>query len=309
MTPTSTYSKEHNGVENTLRAVETRAELERLIADDVPYGDLTTDAIGIGDAPGELTMAARDPMVAAEVESAAALLELTGCRVTLVTRSGTALAAGSCILTAKGPAAALHRGWKVAQTLVEIWSGVATAARAIVDAATAVSPDVVVACTRKNVPGTKSYAVRAVRAGGAVMHRLGLSETILVFPEHRTFLGGEPLHEAVGRLRRAAPEKRLVIEIASIDDAAAAADAGFDVIQAEKFSPAQIAALIDRLASGKTRPLIAAAGGINSDNAAAYAKSGADILVTSWPYLARPRDVQVRFAASTPTVPAPLTTP
>jgi molybdenum transport protein len=95
----------------------------------------------------------------------------------------------------------------VAQTLVEIWSGIATAARAIVDAATAVSPDVVVACTRKNVPGTKSYAVRAVRAGGAVMHRLGLSETVLVFPEHRAFLGDEPLRETVRRLRRAAPEK------------------------------------------------------------------------------------------------------
>ena len=290
-------------------SMASRMELEALIADDVPYGDLTTDAIGIGDTPGELTMAARDPMVAAEVESAAALLELTGCRVTFAVRSGAMLATGSSILTAVGPASSLHRGWKVAQTLVEIWSGVATAARAIADAGTAVAPDVVVACTRKNVPGTKSYAVRAVRAGGAVMHRLGLSETILVFPEHRMFLAGETLHETVRRLRRAAPEKRLVIEVASIDDAVMAAEAGFDVIQAEKFSPVQIAAVVNHLASTKTRPLIAAAGGINADNAAAYAKAGANVLVTSWPYLARPRDVQVRFAASTPTVPAPLTAP
>jgi molybdenum transport protein len=283
-----------------MKSVETRTELERLIADDVPYGDLTTESIGIGDAPGELIMAARDPMVVAEVESATALLELTGCRVTLATQSGTTLAAGANILTAMGPAASLHRGWKVAQTLIEIWSGIATAARAIVDAATAVSPDVVVACTRKNVPGTKSYAVRAVRAGGAVMHRLGLSETVLVFPEHQAFLAGEPLRETVRRLRRAAPEKKLVIEVGSIEDAVATAAAGFDVIQAEKFSPAQIAALVDRLtsanpASDTARPLVAAAGGINAENAAAYAKAGADILVTSSPYLARPRDVQVRI--------------
>jgi molybdenum transport protein len=32
-------------------------------------------------------------------------------------------------------------------------------------------------------------------------------------------------------------------------------------------------------------------------NAAAYAKAGADILVTSAPYMARPRDVQVRITA------------
>jgi molybdenum transport protein len=186
----------------------------------------------------------------------------------------------------------------VAQTLVEIWSGVATAARSIVDAAAGVSSDVVVACTRKNVPGTKSYAIRAVRAGGAVMHRLGLSETVLVFPEHRAFLGGEPLSETVRRLRRSAPEKKLVIEVASIDDAVGAAVAGFDVIQAEKFSPAQVAALADRLRSQNMRPLIAAAGGINPENAAAYARAGAGILVTSWPYLARPREVQVRITKS-----------
>jgi molybdenum transport protein len=277
--------------------VEAGTELAKLLADDVPYGDLTTQALGVGDAPGELTFSARDPMVVAEVESAAALLELAGCRVTPATKSGAALAAGSKILAATGPAAALHRGWKVAQTLVEIWSGVATAVRAIVDAAASVSPDVVVACTRKNVPGTKSYAIRAVRAGGAVMHRLGLSETVLVFPEHRIFLGGEALGDTVRRLRRAAPEKKLVIEVATVDDGAAAAAAGFDVIQAEKFTAADIAALAGRLVSANPRPLIAAAGGINPDNAAAYAKGGAGILVTSWPYLARPRDVQVRFAA------------
>jgi molybdenum transport protein len=280
-----------------MKWVEARPELEKLLADDVPYGDLTTEAIGIGDAPGQRTFSARDPMVVAEAESAAALLEIAGCSVTLATRSGTALATGTNILTATGSAACLHRGWKVSQTLIEIWSGVATAVRAVVEAAAAVSPDVVVACTRKNVPGTKSYAIRAVRAGGAVMHRLGLSETVLVFPEHRAFLVGETLDTTVRRLRRSAPEKRLVIEVASVEDAATAAAAGFDVIQAEKFSPAQIAALAARLAAEKTQPLIAAAGGINADNAAAYAEAGANVLVTSWPYLARPCDVQVRITA------------
>src|SRR5687767_15464202 len=46
------------------------------------------------------------------------------------------------------------------------------------------------------------------KAGGAIMHRLGLSETILVFPEHRAFLGDMPLAAVAERLRRSAPEKR-----------------------------------------------------------------------------------------------------
>jgi molybdenum transport protein len=277
-----------------------RAELEELLADDVPYGDLTTDALGIGAMPGTMAFTARDRMVLALAEDAAAIIELVGGKVELHASSGTALEPGSPILTAHGPASTLLRGWKVAQTLIEVWSGVATDARAIVDAATAVAPAITIACTRKNIPGTKRFAVAAVKAGGAVMHRLGLSETVLVFPEHRAFLGGELLVESVGRLRRAAPEKKLVIEVNTIEAAIVAAAAGFDVIQAEKFSPAEIAALVARMtlmASIRSAPpVVIAAGGIHAGNVGAYAQAGAGIVVTSSPYLARPRDVQVRIS-------------
>jgi len=284
-----------------MRPTAFRSELEKLLADDVPHSDLTTEALGIGVLAGEMVFTARDPMVLAEAESAAALLDMSGCHVSLQVRSGDVLPQGSTILVAQGAATALHRGWKVAQTLIEAWSGVATATRAIVDAAKAASPHVVVACTRKNIPGTKSFAIRAVRAGGAVAHRLGLSETVLLFPEHRAFLPGEPLAETANRLRRAAPEKKLIIEATSVGDAIAAAEAGFDVIQTEKFSPPQVAKLIEELsASASRRPLIAAAGGITADNAAAYAHAGADILVTSSPYLARPRDVEVSIKLIAP---------
>ncbi|WP_284417901.1 MULTISPECIES: ModD protein [unclassified Bradyrhizobium] len=276
----------------------TQHDLEALLRDDVPYGDLTTEALGIGAQPGAMQFAARDRMVLALAEDAAALIEFAGCRVELLARSGAVLDKGAPILRAQGPAAGLLRSWKVAQTLIEIWSGVASEAAAIVRAARAVRPDIAVACTRKNVPGAKSFAVAAVKAGGAVMHRLGLSETILVFPEHRAFLGDTPLADIAARLRRAAPEKRLVIEVTGIEQAVAAAAAGFDVIQAEKFSPGDIEALVQRMntmATHQIRPIVAAAGGVNAQNAAAYAAAGADVLVTSAPYLARPCDVQVRI--------------
>lgn len=276
----------------------TRAELERLLRDDVPHGDLTTISLGIGDRPAAMTFAARDPMVAALVEDAAAIIEIAGGAVELSARSGDALEPGAPILEARGAASALLRAWKVAQTLIEVWSGVATSAHDIVAAARGVAPDIAVACTRKNVPGVKTFAVAAIRAGGATMHRLGLSETILVFPEHLALLGAAPLPEIAARLRRAAPEKKLVIEAKSIDDALAAAEAGFDVIQAEKFEPADFATLVARLSHLRARPIVAAAGGVNASNAAAYAKAGADVLVTSAPYTARPRDVQVRLSLS-----------
>jgi molybdenum transport protein len=273
-------------------------DLQALLRDDVPYGDLTTEALGIGAEPGLMQFTARDRMVLALAEDAAALIELAGCRVELLATSGTVLEKGAPILTAQGAAAGLLRSWKVAQTLIEIWSGVATEAAAIVGAARAVVPGIAVACTRKNVPGAKSFAVAAVKAGGAVMHRLGLSETILVFPEHRAFLVDTSLAEMVERLRRTAPEKRLVIEVTSVKQAISAAVAGFDVIQAEKFPPEDIEALVARMRTLPRQPIIAAAGGVNAQNAAAYAAAGADVLVTSSPYLARPCDVQVQITCA-----------
>ncbi|MBB4198777.1 ModD protein [Rhodoblastus sphagnicola] len=273
------------------------SDLERLLADDVPHGDLTTDQLGLAGASGRMDFRARGPMVAALVEASARLLEIAGARVTLSARSGDPLAAGAEILSAQGPAPALLRGWKVAQTLIEIWAGVASAARDIVEEARAAAPDICVACTRKNTPGTKKFAIAAVEAGGAAMHRLGLSETILVFPEHLAFLPGVTLVEVATRLRRRAPEKKLALEAKNLDEALAAARAGFDLIQAEKFSLADISRLAEALRDLPNRPLLAAAGGVKRDNARAYAEAGADILVTSSPYSAPPKDVAVTFVA------------
>src|SRR5208282_1844586 len=105
------------------------------------------------------------------------------------------------------------------------------------------------------------------------------------------------LSALAGELKARAPEKKLVIEVKSLPEAIAAARAGFDVIQAEKFDPASIAEAARALASLSLRPILAAAGGINPDNAPAFVRAGADMLVTSWPYTARPADVAVTIAA------------
>lgn len=266
-----------------------RAEIERLLAEDVPAGDLTTDALGIGDAAGEMTFTARGEMVVAGVDLAVKMMD--GLAVSRLARDGDRLAAGAPILTARGSTGDLHRTWKAAQTLVEILSGIASATRAVVDAAGGIA----VATTRKTVPGARALSQLAVKAGGGILHRHGLSETILVFPEHRAFVGQENLASLAARLRRTQPEKALTIEVNSLDEAVEAATSGFDVVQLEKFPPEAVARLIACLPPPGRRARIAAAGGVDPTNAAAYAAAGADLLVTSWPYTARPRDVAVRI--------------
>ena len=267
------------------------ADLARLLADDVPHGDLTTAALGIGPQAGRLDCRARQPMTLCGVEEAVRLLTLAGCTARHLAASGDTLAADAPILEAAGSAAALHRAWKSAQVLLEWSSGLASAATELVAAAAPLP----VACTRKTPPGNKALAVKAMRCGGAVMHRLGLSESLLLFAEHRRFLA-EPPAATAARLHGALPEHKLAVEVHSAEEALAWARAGAEILQLEKFTPAAVAACRDLLASHELHPILAAAGGIHPGNAAAYAASGARLLVSSWPYSATPRDVAVSLA-------------
>jgi molybdenum transport protein len=273
------------------------AEIDALITEDVPYGDLTTRVLGIGAAPGRITFAARQPMVVCGVEEAARVMERMGASIGQAIASGANIGRGELLLEATGPASALHGGWKVSQTMMEWASGIASSVAAIRAAARGAADHVQIACARKAPPYTRRLAVKAVIAGGGQMHRSGLSETILIFPEHLAFFDGEDaIERAITRARCNAPERKIVVEVTDEANAAEAARAGADVIQLEKFSPEAVARVAAAL-SGRSggRPLLAAAGGIQAINAAAYAAAGADILVTSAPYNAPSAEVQVRI--------------
>lgn len=278
-------------------------EIERLIAEDAPSGDLTTDALGIGDAWARMLFRARGDMVPAGLAIAARIIAVAGGEARLAAVDGTPVEAGSLLIDAAGSARSLHTAWKCAQTLVEAASGIATATAAVVAAARMVDPGVRVACTRKTFPGGRLLSQIAVRAGGGILHRHGLSETILVFAEHRAFLGQLGFVDIARHLRRTQPEKAIGIEVGTVAEAIAAAEAGFDTLQLEKFTPADVAAVaeaIGRLAGENSAagmpvrvPVVAAAGGISPDNAGDYVRAGARLIVTSWPYSGRPRDVAV----------------
>ncbi|WP_421988781.1 ModD protein [Roseococcus sp.] len=272
---------------------------DRLLAmlrEDVPYGDATTSGLGIGGMPGQALFATRSTIVACCVEDAERVMLLAGCRsVQRFHSSGAQVEAGSELLLAEGSAAALHRGMKVAQTLLEVASGVATRARRILLAAREGKPNVSVTCTRKHLPGTKDVMMKAIMAGGCAPHRLGLSDSVLVFPQHRAFLGRKPPYLWVAELRAAQPERKITVEAENVDEVAWFASAGVDCVQVDKLSPEQVAEAIRSMSGMSKRPVIAMAGGVNETNARAYAEAGADILVTSAPYSAPAADISVRM--------------
>lgn len=289
----SLYFEHHNG-ERGLGMVNCLAdsEIERFLEEDLPYGDLTTHLLGIGQQAGEIRFSTRHHTTLCCTEEAGRVLEKSGCRVVQQSASGTRLAPGETFLRATGTARALHAGWKVALNLLEYGSGIATRTAGIVEAARGVNPNIAVLTTRKNFPGTKKVAIKAICAGGALPHRLGLSETVLVFKQHTVFLGGlEPFLQQIAALKRQALETKIIVEADTPEEAKRIALTGVDVIQVDKLVPARLKELVGEIRQVNPGVKLSAAGGINEQNAAEYAASGVDILVLSSVYFGKPADI------------------
>ncbi len=269
-------------------------DIERFIEEDVPFGDLTTSLLGIGSLKGEITFTTRHSTALCCTEEAARVLEQCGATVTRCLESGSLLETGVTILTASGPASSLHAGWKVALNLLEYASGIATRTRTIVNRAREVNPGISVVSTRKSFPGTKNIALKAIMAGGALPHRIGLSDSILVFKQHTVFMGGlDSFLETFTELKAKAPEHKIIVEAESAGDALKIAWAGVDVVQIDKLPPDELSRVVKEIRLARPGIIISAAGGINAENAAAYAATGVNILVLSSVYFGKPADIGV----------------
>lgn len=275
-----------------LRLPET--EIERFIEEDVPYGDLTTHLLGICNQEGRIIFSTREDTTLCCTEEASQVLIKCGARLTSSMPSGARLPRGIEFLVAEGPAQALHAGWKVALNLLEYASGIASRTSRIVTAARAANPTVALLTTRKSFPGTKKIAIKAITAGGALPHRLGLSESVLVFRQHTVFTGGlDAFLGTLPELRLRAPETKIIVEADTTDEAVRIALAGADVVQLDKLPPNELHSLVGALRGINPAVKVSAAGGINEANVAEYAATGIDIIVLSSLYFGKPSDIGV----------------
>lgn len=272
------------------------ALLDAWLEEDVGFFDLTSSLLEVGNRPTQMTWVAREPMTLACTEELTRMVSQRGGSVLHSLPSGQRVEPGTAVVVALGPAQPLLDCWKVGQNLLEYACGVATRASAMVQAAARVNPGVGILTTRKHPPGLRRVAQKAAMSGGAFPHRLGLSETVLVFPQHRALMPGGwvEVREALDRHRHHLVEKKIVIEADTYEDACEAARCGADVVQFDKVEPAQLAQWCPRLRAEWPTLGLLAAGGIRQDNVAEYAASGVDALVTSSLYFGPPADVGVR---------------
>jgi molybdenum transport protein len=273
------------------------SDIERFIEEDMPYGDLTTLLLGIGKLQGEITFTSRERTTLCCTEEAARILERCGATVSFLLPSGTTVDAGAIILAASGPAGSLHAGWKVALNLLEYASGIATRTRKMVNKVREVNPAITIVTTRKSFPGTKKVVIKAIMAGGALPHRLGLSESVLVFRQHTAFCGGlESFLQTIAELKATSPEQKIIVEADNAEEALQIAASGVDVVQIDKLTPETLFPLVRQLKKEFPGVTISAAGGINLENASAYAETGVDMLVLSSLYFGKPSDIEVSIS-------------
>ena len=271
-------------------------DFDELIREDVPYFDLTGFELGLDHEKARISCFTREECIVCGTEEAREIFRRLGIETLSMLDSGTQASPGDELIAGAGEASAVLTAWKVVQNLIDHTSGIATRTRAFTAAAHAVRPDLAVLTTRKMFSGTRALSIKAIMAGGAVPHRLGISETILIFSQHVNLLGGfDRLLKKIPEMKYTCCEKKILVETSELQKALACLKAGADGIQLEKLSPTDLKNICSEIRQHYPDAVLLAAGGINETNITQYAEADINGVVTTSLYTSKPVDIGVRI--------------
>lgn len=261
----------------------TYRELEEYIHDDISYFDLTTSLQNAKNKHAKLSIFTREDLMVSCSEEAKRVAELLNCDVKKYVPSKTNIEKGETVLEFTGTYDDVHKAWRVCQILLEYSCKIATYTHKMHQKIKAVNPSCELLATRKSFPFAKRFCIKSILNGGAFPHRLGLSETILFFDNHRIlYATNKEFYQAIYDFKLKAPEKKIVVESSSLEDMKHLMEYGVDVIQIDKASLEVIAQAVEyknRYVYKNVKLL--ATGGIHLNNVEAFAKTKVDGIVTS----------------------------
>jgi nicotinate-nucleotide pyrophosphorylase (carboxylating) len=245
--------------------------LVRALEEDIGTGDVTTDSCVRADATAEGGFFARQELVVAGTELLALIYDLQGGVSSLEVHApdGTPLAPGDKVASVRGRVRTLLTCERVCLNFLQRLSGVATlAARftgAVKDTRTRILD------TRKTTPGWRYLEKMAVAAGGAVNHRMGLYDAVLIKNNHITAAGG--VRQAFEKVKGLPfPVEIEVRTRAELDEALAC---GARRLLLDNLTPAEAKEWVAYIGGRATTEL---SGGITLETVRAYAESGADFI-------------------------------
>lgn len=244
--------------------------VRRALAEDVGTGDVTTEATVPAGQHARGVFLVKAPCVVAGLEVAAETFRQLEPSVSIrFTRSdGDVCRSGEEIGVVTGHARTLLVGERTALNFLQRLSGIATRARAFVDAA---AGGITILDTRKTTPTMRLLEKHAVAAGGATNHRAGLHDAILIKDNHVRLAGG--VAAAVAACRKRRPDLRLEIEAQSLEQFDEALDAGADIVLLDNMSLDDIREAVRR-AAGRTK--IEISGGVTLERIPDLVATGAD---------------------------------
>jgi nicotinate-nucleotide pyrophosphorylase (carboxylating) len=247
-----------------------REPVRRALAEDLGWGDVTTEATVPASQAARGVILAKCRCVIAGLDVAAeAFRQLDPAATFDVKRpDGSCCEPGDVVVEVRGAAAAMLTAERTALNFLQRLSGIATLTRRYVDAA---AGGITILDTRKTTPTLRALEKYAVRAGGGTNHRAGLDDGILIKDNHARLAGG--VATALQRMKEARPEMPIEVEAQSLADVDAALAAGADIILLDNLSNDEIRRAIQTIGG---RAQVEISGGVTLERIPELARTGAD---------------------------------
>ena len=248
--------------------------IDRALAEDIGFCDLTSELVIPADARAELALNARQDIVAAGIEVAARVFQrrVPECRIELGVKDGERVKAGAAMGRVEGPARGLLAVERTALNFLQHLSGIATLTAQYVERIAGTRA--VLIDTRKTTPGLRALEKHAVQAGGGRNHRLRLDDGVLIKDNHISVCGS--ITAAVGRAKAGVPVlTRIEVECDTLEQVREALDAGADMILLDNMSRDDMRKAV--ALSGGRVPL-EASGGVRLETIRAIAETGVDFI-------------------------------
>jgi molybdenum transport protein len=274
----------------------TEAEIDQLIQEDLPYFDITCQTIKIGSKIARISFTTTHNTVICGMEEVLQIFEKFNITPTLISFSGEQIESGIKFLEGEGLATSLHAVCRTATNIMEFCSGMATRTKTLVSLANEVTPCIPIHISTKSIPFTKKLTIKAISVGGGYLQNLGLSDMILIGDNHIKFLGGiENLVRKIPDIKKRAAGKSIQIKVTTIPDAITLSKTAIDTLQIDQIAPNELKKLVSEIKKINPTLKIAASGEINETNIGEFASTGADILISSYPYYGRPSEFDVNI--------------
>jgi len=275
-----------------METFEFDAIIDAALREDMPDGDITSEAIIPADARSEAIFLAKEDGILAGLAIARRVFEKLDSVVEFTEKimDGAAFRKSDILACVEGPTVALLKGERIALNFLQRLSGIATATRCFVDAIAGTKARIL--DTRKTTPGLRLLEKYAVKLGGGTNHRLSLSDMVLIKDNHLRYVGS--VAEAVRRARsKISPGVRIEVEAADLAQVRDALAAGADMIMLDNMT---LEVMREAVALAAGRVPLEASGNMSLDRVRAVAETGIDFIsVGALTHSARAVDISLDF--------------